>query len=51
LVGLIKGLASFIAKKVSLGSPIKGRVKGKNTSPPEKTAVFSFTLRLFSTRS
>jgi len=34
-----------------LGSPIKGRVKRKNTSPAEKHTCFSFTLQLLSVTS
>jgi len=34
-----------------LGSPIKGRVKRKNTSPAKKHTCFSFTLQLLSAMS
>jgi YD repeat-containing protein len=36
---------------MSLLSPIKGRVKRKNTSPAEKHTCFSFTLQLLSATS
>jgi hypothetical protein len=44
-------MAGFKMYRIDWGSPIKGRVKEKNTPHKKKHAVFSLTLQLLSTRS